>query len=156
LPYLRFPILRVRLIAAMAEAREPTSGLLKSSAFASKRSITLWETIQSYGSLPGHVHSLVKETQDLSAILSSLANMLATTTPSVDLSALEFPLLRCGNHCKEFEQKVVEALPQSGSSRTRLRIWDKLTYMGDDVNGFEQVLAGYKIAFIVALTYATL
>jgi hypothetical protein len=69
----------------------------------------------------------------------------------VDLSALELPLLRCGNACKEFEQEIIKCSSRSGGSRTSFRDWAKLRYMGDNIDGFRQLLAGYKSTINIAL-----
>ncbi|KAH8751160.1 hypothetical protein BGZ57DRAFT_775119, partial [Hyaloscypha finlandica] len=41
-------------------------------------------------------------------------------------------------------------------NRTSFRDWAKLRYMGDNIDGFRQLLAGYKSTIIIALTDANL
>ena len=89
------------------------------------------------------------------SVLSSLTETVDANT-EVDLSALNLPLLRCGNACKEFEQEIMKCSSRSGGNRTSFRDWAKLKYMGDDIDGFRQLLAGYKSTIIIALTDANL
>jgi hypothetical protein len=139
----------------MAEVIGLTSGLLTLVTFALQSSISLFQTVQSYQNHPKRVRDLKDETEALSGVLSSLAETVASAT-DVDLSALKLPLLRCGSYCKEFEQEIVKCSSRSGDSRTSFRDWARLRYMGDDIDGFRQLLAGYKTTIIIALTDASL
>jgi hypothetical protein len=91
----------------------------------------------------------------LSGVLGPLTDIVNATT-DIDLSALDLPLLRCGNACKEFEQEITKCSSRSGGSRTSFRDWAKLTYMGEDIDGFRRLLAGYKLTINIALTDANL
>lgn len=139
----------------MAEPISLASGLLALSAFAFQSSITLYTTIQSFRSHPIRVRDLEKELKALSGVLRSLTETVGATT-EVDLSALDLPLLRCGNACKEFEQEILKCSSRSTGGRTSFRDWAKLRYMGDDIDGFRQLLAGYKSTITIALTDANL
>ncbi|PVH71501.1 hypothetical protein DL98DRAFT_553643 [Cadophora sp. DSE1049] len=76
----------------------------------------------------------------IGSVIFSLTETVSAA-PDVDLSALDLPLLRCGNACKEFGQEIM-----SCSSR----------YMGGNIDGFRQLLAGYKSTIVIALTNANL
>lgn len=139
----------------MAEAIGLASGLMTLATFAFQSCITLVKTIESFQNHPKRVRNLKEELEALIAVLSSLTET-ASATIDVDLSALDLPLLRCGNACKEFEREIIKCSSRSGSSRTSFRDWAKLRYMGDDIDGFGQLVAGYKSTIIIALTDASL
>jgi hypothetical protein len=139
----------------MAEPIGIASGLLALATFAFQSSLTLYETVQSFQIHPKRVRDLKEELEALSGVLGALTKTLSTTT-DVDLSALDLPLLRCGNSCKEFELEILKCSSRSGSSRTSFRDWAKLRYMGDDIDGFRQLLAGYKSTINIALTDVSL
>ena len=139
----------------MAEPIGVASGLLALAIFAFQSSIALVKTVQSFNIHPKRVRDLREELEALVSVLSSLTETVDANT-EVDLSALNLPLLRCGNACKEFEQEIMKCSSRSGGNRTSFRDWAKLKYMGDDIDGFRQLLAGYKSTIIIALTDANL
>lgn len=139
----------------MAEAVGLASGLLTLAAFAFQSSITLYETIKSFSSHPKRVRDLIEELEALIAVLSPLKDM-AMTTAGTSLPALDLPLKRCGNACKEFEQQLLKCASRSGGDRKSFRDWARLRYMSDDIDGFRRLLAGYKLTINIALTDATL
>jgi hypothetical protein len=120
--------------------------------FAFQASITLYKKVQSFQFHSKQLRDLKEELQGLSRVLGSLTE----TTTNVDLSALDLPLLRCGTACKEFEQEIMKCASRSGGSRTSFRDWAKLRYMGDNIDSFRQLLAGYKSTINIALTDANL
>ena len=146
---------RIEVIDAMAEPIGLASGLVALAGFAFQASITLYQTVQSFQFHPKQIRDLEQELEALSGVLSSLKETVSATT-GVDLSALDLPLLRCGNACKEFEQEIMKCSSRSGGSRTSFRDWAKLRYMGDNIDGFRQLLAGYKSTINIALTDASL
>ena len=134
----------------MAEAIGLAAGLLALATFAFQSSVTLRNTIQSFQSHPKRVRDLIEELEALSGVLGPLIETVNATT-DVDLSPLDLPLLRCGHACKEFEQELLKCSSRSGGSRTSFRDWAKLRYMGDDIDNFRRLLAGYKLTIAVAL-----
>jgi hypothetical protein len=155
LPCLRCLIPRITVIYPMAEPIGLAAGLLALATFAFQSSITLHNTFQSFQSHPKRVRDLIEELEALSGVLGPLSETVSATT-DVDLSTLDLPLLRCGNACKEFEQELLKCSSRSGGSRTSFRDWAKLRYMGDDIDGFRRLLAGYKLTICIALTDANL
>jgi hypothetical protein len=139
----------------MAEPIGLASGLLTLAGFAFQASISLYKTIQSFQFHPKQLRDLKDELEALSGVLNSLTETVSATT-DVDLSALDLPLQRCGNACVEFEQEILKCSSRSGGSRTSFRDWAKLRYMGDNIDGFRQLLAGYKSTINIALTDANL
>ncbi|KNG86556.1 hypothetical protein ANOM_004895 [Aspergillus nomiae NRRL 13137] len=138
----------------MAETIGLASGLLALATFAFQSSLTLHETVNSFRSHTKRVRDLIEELEALSGVLAPLRELLDTPS-DVDLSALDLPLLRCGNACNEFEQELIKCSSRS-TNRTSFRDWAKLRYMGDDIDGFRRMLAGYKLTINIALTDANL
>jgi hypothetical protein len=145
----------IKVTDAMAEAIGVTSGMVALATFAFQSGITLLELIQSFQSHNSLVRDLSEEVEALSGVLQPLADTVRTTT-DVDLSALDLPLLRCGNACKAFAQEIMKCSSRSGGNRTSFRDWAKLRYMGKDMDGFRRLLAGYKSTIAIALTDANL
>ena len=139
----------------MAEPISLASGLLTLATFAFQSSITLYSTVQSFQSHPKRVRDLVEELEALSGVLGPLSETVSATT-DVDFCNLDLPLLRCGNACNDFQQELLKCSSRSGGSRTSFRDWAKLRYMGDDIDGFRRLLAGYKLTISIALTDANL
>ena len=139
----------------MAEFIGVASGLLALSTFALQSSVTLYETVKSFQSHQQRIRELIEELVALSGILSSLTDTVNATS-DLDLSALNIPLLRCGNACEDFEKEIVKCSSRSDGNRTSFRDWAKLRYMGEDIDGFRRLLAGYKLTITVALADANL
>lgn len=142
-------------LCAMAESIGLASGLLTLTLFALQSSAALYNTIQSFQSHQKRVRDLVEELEALNGVLQPLKDTLQATN-SLNLSSLELPLRRCGDSCKEFEQELLKCSSRSTGGRTSFRDWAKLRYMGDDVDGFRRLLAGYKLTICIALTDANL
>jgi hypothetical protein len=142
---------RTEELGDMADPISLASGLLTLATFAFQSSIGLYKTVQSIQFHPKRVRDLQQELEALSGVLGSLAETAKAIT-DVDLSALNLPLMRCGNACKEFEQEIMKCSSRSGGTRASFRDWAKLTYMGDNIDGFKQLLAGYKSTINIALT----
>jgi len=139
----------------MAEPISLASGLLALATFAFQSSVALYNTVQSFQSHPKRVRDLIEELEALGGVLGPLGETVRATT-DVDLSPLDLPLLRCGNACKDFEQELLKCSSRTGGSRNSFRDWAKLRYMGDDIDGFRRLLAGYKLTICIALTDANL
>jgi hypothetical protein len=139
----------------MTEPVGLASGILALASFAFRCSVSLYETVDSFRSHPKRVRDLLGELEALSAVLAPLVDLVQSTS-EVDLSVLDLPLLRCGNACKEFQQELLRCASRSDSNRTSFRGWARLTYMGDNIDDFRDLLAGYKATINIALTDATL
>ena len=146
---------RLAAIYTMAEAIGVASGLLALASFAFKSSVTLYQTVESFKSHQQRVRDLVDELNALGGVLNSLTETVNSIS-DVDFSALKIPLLRCGNACLEFKGEILKFSSRSRGERTSFRDWAKLKYMGEDLDGFRRLLAGYKMTINVALTDATL
>lgn len=134
----------------MAEPISLASGLLTLVTFTCHSGVTLFKTIQSFQTHPKRVRDLTEELEALIGVLQSLTDTVRSTT-DVEFSALELPLLQCGKACKEFEQELLRCSSRTGGNRTSFRDWAKLKYMGEDIDGFRNLLAGYKSTITVAL-----
>jgi hypothetical protein len=138
----------------MAEPIGIASGLLALATFAFQSSVSLYGVIESFQSNKKVIRELKEELEALDGVLESLRQ--ATANKVIELPALELPLLRCGQACREFEAAIVKCTAHSNGSRTSFRDWAKLTYMGDDIAGFKNMLAGYKSTISIALGDANL
>lgn len=139
----------------MAEPVGLASGLIALASFAFQCSVSLYETVNSFRSHSKRVCELLEELEALSSVLAPLVD-LVNSTSDIDLSVLDLPLLRCGNACKEFQEELLRCASRSNSNRTSFRGWARLTYMGNNMDDFRNLLSGYKATINIALTDATL
>ena len=139
----------------MAELIGLSSGLVALVTFALKSSTLLYDTVQSYRSHPKNVRDLKEELEALGTVLQALSATVEQAKDT-DFTALKLPLLRCGNACKEFDEVIAKCSSRSGGSRTSFRDWAKLKYMGDGIDEFRRMLAGYKSTINIALADANL
>ncbi|KAJ5210514.1 hypothetical protein N7491_010321 [Penicillium cf. griseofulvum] len=139
----------------MAEPIGIASGLVALATFAFQSSIALFDSVQSYQSHPKRVRDLIEELETLNGVLGALKETVDANT-DINLSSLGYPLLRCGNACKDFEEELKKCSTRSSAGKTSFRDWAKLKYMGEDIDGFRRMLAGYKSTIIIALTDANL
>lgn len=139
----------------MAKPISLASDRVTLAAFAVQSSTTFYNTVKSFRFQPDRVRDLIDELKALSGVLHSLTETVSGPS-DVDLSPLDLPLLRCGNACNEFAQEIWKCLSRSGENRTSFRDWAKLRYMGDDIDGFRRLLAGYKSTFGIAIAHVNL
>jgi hypothetical protein len=144
----------VNLFVRMADPISVASGLLTLVTFGLKASTSLYQTIKGYNSHQRNVRELREELEALTSVLGSLSQAVADA--EADFVALKIPLLRCGNACRDFEAIIVKCAGHSGGPHTSFRDWARLKYMGDDVTGFKNMLAGYKSTITIALCNANL
>jgi hypothetical protein len=137
----------------MADPISISSGILALIVFAFKSSGALYQAVASLQSNQRTVRELKQELEDLNKALEVLQEMAINTNN--DFTMLRRPLLRCGKACKDFEAVIVKCITHTGESKTSLRDWAKLRYMGDDMSGFKNLLAGYRSTIVIALSFAT-
>jgi hypothetical protein len=133
----------------MGDPLSTASGLLALVGFAFQSSQALYQVVASFQNNRRMVRELKEELEALDAVLQTLQE--TALDADAELAALKLPLLRCGKACRDFEAVIVKCTTHSGGSRTSFRDWAKLTYMGDDITGFKNMLAGYKSTIIIAL-----
>jgi hypothetical protein len=138
----------------MADPISVGSGVLTLVGFALQSSITLYQTIQSFRSSKKTVRELKEELETLTGVLQSLHEVADKS--QADFVALKLPLHRCGSACKDFEDVLAKCSQHSTGGRTSFRDWAKLSYMGEDITAFKNMLAGYKSIIIIALGDANL
>lgn len=138
----------------MADPISIASGLVTLVMTALQSSKLLYQAVGSFQSNRRSIRELREELEALEGVLQSL-HEVATNTDT-DFTALKLPLLRCGKACKDFEAVIVKCTAHSGGPRTSFRDWAKLTYMGDDIVGFKNMLEGYKSTITIALGDANL
>lgn len=139
----------------MAEPISLASGLITLASFAFQSSVQLYDTIKSFDTHLRRVCDLIEELEALSEVLGPLTDIVNSDTDA-DLLALKLPLLRCGSACRDFEKELLKCLSRSTNKRASFRDWARLRYMGDDIDGFRRLVAGYKLTINVALTDANL
>jgi hypothetical protein len=139
----------------MADPISLASGLVALVTFALQSSTLLYQTVDSYRSHSKKVRDLKEELEALALVLQTLSETVGKNKDT-KLTALELPLLRCGNACKEFKDVITKCSARSGGSRTSFRDWAKLRYMGDGIDEFREMLAGYKSTINIALADANL
>lgn len=139
----------------MAEAIGIASGVAALATLAFQSSKALYQTISSFQSHQQTVLDLLEENGALNVVLDSLSKTINSST-RLNLTALEFPLQRCGEACREFGEEIDKLTTLSGGKRAKFLSWAKLRYMGEDVDGFRRLLSGYKDMISVALADATL
>lgn len=117
--------------------------------------VTLLNTVKSFQSHKRRIRNLLEDLEALVAVLKSLIEMINATT-GMDFSALELPLRRCGNACEDYRKEISKCSSRSSSNHTSLLDWAKLRYMGEDIDGFRRLVAGYKLTIDIALADANL
>lgn len=133
----------------MADPLGAASAIITLVVVASQSSKLLYQTISSFQSNNRAVRELKEELESLDGVLQSLQETLKK--PDADLDALESPLLRCNKACQEFSKLIEKHAPRSGGNRNSFRDWAKLKYLGQDIAGFKNMLAGYKSTIAIAL-----
>jgi hypothetical protein len=139
----------------MAESIGLASAVLTLATFAFQNSVSLYETVKSFSPHPKRVRDLLGELEALSNVLAPLVDLIKSNS-TTDLSILNLPLSRCGNVCKEFQQELLRCVFRSNSTQTSFRDWAMMTYMGDDIDDFRHMLAGYKATISIAVADVTL
>lgn len=128
-----------------------TSAILPSIVFASKAIKGLQETVSSLRSNQRTVRELREELEALNEVLTSLQQTAAGS--DFDFRGLVIPLRQCGRACEDVKETINRCTEHSGTS---FRDRAKLRYMGDDISGFNSVLATYKCTIIIAVGAANL
>lgn len=104
----------------MAEPISLASGLVALATFAFQSSVSLFNTVQSYNSHPKRVRDLTEELDTLNGVLDALRETVNANSDA-NFATLEYPLLRCGNACKDFEEELKKCSTRSSGSRTSFR-----------------------------------
>ena len=138
----------------MAEALGTASAIATFATLAFQSSVVLYQTIQSIQTRDKIIRELRQELEALQGVLRTLGGSLSSL--DVDLASLEQPLMRCKNACGEFNALIKRCTPHSTDEKASRRDWLRLRYMGEDISGFKNMLAGYKSTISIALAYANL
>ncbi|KAI9709020.1 MAG: hypothetical protein M1828_002554 [Chrysothrix sp. TS-e1954] len=140
----------------MADPISITSGLLTLVTFSVQSSKTLYDVVQSFKSNRKTIRELREELEALENVLQALQQ--AAEHNHTEFEALKTPVLRCGNACTDCKKILLECSSHSSESgsRSSFRDWARFKYMGYDIAGFKDMLAGYKSTISIALGGATL
>lgn len=101
----------------MAEPIGIVSGLVALATFAFQSSTALFDVVQSYQSHPKRVRDLTEELETLNGVLGALIETLNANT-DIKLASLEYPLLRYGNSCRDFEEELNKFSTRSLAGKT--------------------------------------
>jgi hypothetical protein len=110
--------------------------------------------IKSFRSKERTVRELRGEGQDLELVLRTLQDSMDSM--GVSMKFLEQPLARCRHACTDFNKLITESTEHSTDEQVGIGVWLKLRYMGEDITGFKNMLAGYKATISIALAYANM
>ncbi|KAB8277130.1 hypothetical protein BDV30DRAFT_234930 [Aspergillus minisclerotigenes] len=134
----------------MTEPVSLASGLATLAIFALESTIKLYDTIKGFNSHLRRVRDFVETLEALNDVLGPLANIVSTNNDT-NLTALEVPLLRCGEACEYFEKEIRRISSESREKHISYRDWARLRCMGNDMDGFQRLLLGYKLTIDIAL-----
>lgn len=133
----------------MSDPISAASGVLALVTFSVQATSSLLQVIHEFKQAPSTVRRLKEELEALSTVLQSLkTNPVDTET---EFAALKIPLYRCSKVCEEFEAKLSHLAGNSTGAKARFKDWTKLKYLGSDINGFRDMIAGYKATISIAL-----
>ena len=138
----------------MAEVIGTSSGIITLVSLTLKSGTTLYCTIKSFQSKEKIVRELRDEVKDLNEVLRTLENSISDV--AINIEALERVLHRCCNACKEFNDLIAKYTQNSTGQRASIRDWLKIRYLGEDIAGFKNMLAGYKATLTIALVFANM
>ena len=108
-------------------------------------------TVKRYKDRDKTLNRLQAELEDLTNVLSSLAEVVESDVPI--LAVLKGPVERCSQICCEFEDAMEKF---SKKSKTGLRDWTRMEFMRGDINGFIDSLTSYKSTIMVGLGTITM
>ncbi|KAJ5223232.1 hypothetical protein N7468_007774 [Penicillium chermesinum] len=138
----------------MAEALGTASAIATFATLAFQSSVALYQTIQSLHSRDKVIRELREELESLQNVLQALGESMASL--DTDLASLEQPLKRCNHACGEFNLLIKRCTPRSTDEKASRIDWLRIRYVGQDISGFKNMLAGYKSTISIALAYANL
>ena len=134
----------------MADPLSATSALVGLVAFSYHASKALHDTIKSYHQHPKYVRDLRDELGALEDVLLLLEQTLSTSGEA-DYAPLESPVRSSGRACEEFAQALQKCSRQNQADGSSFRGWLKIRWMGSDIYGFKDTLAGYKSTIAIAM-----
>lgn len=134
----------------MADPLSVTSAVVSLITVSCQASKALRDTIYSYKNHTKNVRDLKNELEALEETLQ-LLNVTSPGLKDADFAALELPLRRCGCACEEFRQILERCTGQTADDKAKFRSWLRIRWMGSDINGFKDTLAGYKSTIAIAI-----
>jgi hypothetical protein len=126
--------------------------VLATSALQSNRA--LYHTVISLRNIPKTARELGEELRAMNGVLEKLQEMASNT--DIDLTMLRIPLRQYGKTCEDLEAVIVSFTAHSRGSRATFKDWAKLLFIGENISGIRNMLAGYKSTFIIALAEANM
>lgn len=133
----------------MAEPLSVASGVVALVTFGVQSSSSLLKLINDFKRTPSTVRQLKEELEALVTVLQCLSTTIKDAES--DFTALENPLRQCSKACQNFEALLSHFAGPQGHPKTSFQDWAKLKYLGNDINGFRDMIGGYKATISVAL-----
>lgn len=134
----------------MGDPLSATSALVGLVALSYQASKALHDTIKSFKQHPKYVRDLKDELDALEGVLLLLEQSLPTSDLD-DYQALEYPVRRCGQACEEFQKALQKCSGRDSGNGSSFRGWLKIRWLGSDIHGFRDTLAGYKSTIAIAM-----
>lgn len=134
----------------MAKQIDRGAELLTFTNSALKRSVALLNTVNGYKTRSKPVRKLREELEDLNQVLEILSHAI-NTNDNAEFAALQIPLQRCGNACRGFEESIVQYSNEICDGEMSGQDWAELRYIGEDIHGFRDMVAGYNSTIKIAL-----
>ena len=133
----------------MADPLTVATGVVTLVTFGVQCSSSLLQLINDFKRAPSTVRQLKEELEGLVAVLQCLSTTIDNAES--DFTVLEVPLRQCSKACQNFEALLARFAGPRGRSKTNFQDWAKLKYLGSDINGFRDMIAGYKATISVAI-----
>lgn len=141
-------------MAAVSNGIGLSSGIGNLITFTIESCSALNENVRSFRSKEKAVRALRNEMEDLESVLKTLHASMSNM--DIGMEFLEQPLTRCRDACQEFNQLITDSLTHSTDEQVSIGDWLKLRYLGEDITGFRDMLAGYKSIIMIALADANM
>ena len=133
----------------MSDPISLSAGVVALVTFGVQASSSLLQLIKDFKRAPSTVRQLREELEALTTVLHTL-NATVEDAES-DFTPLETPLYQCSKACQDFEAILSHFAGRSKSAKTSFQDWAKLKYLGSDISGFKDMIAGYKSTISIAL-----
>ncbi|KAL2044077.1 hypothetical protein ABVK25_012494 [Lepraria finkii] len=133
----------------MSDPLSVAAGVVALVTFGVQASSSLLQLIKDFKRAPSTVRTLKEELEALVAVLQALKATIEDTES--DFTPLKTPLYQCSKACHDFEAILSHFAGRTHSAKTSFQDWTKLKYLGSDIHGFKDMIAGYKATISIAI-----
>lgn len=134
---------------SMSDPLSVAAGVVALVTFGVQASSSLLQLIKDFKRAPSTVRTLKEELEALVAVLQALKATIEDTES--DFTPLKTPLYQCSKACRDFEAILSHFAGRTHSAKTSFQDWTKLKYLGSDIHGFKDMIAGYKATISIAI-----